>query len=63
MGFDPIREILLEDEASDMPYKQRIMFLQMFNNNKRVFYTNMSREKLVTTEFRILDTTEKTRID
>lgn len=68
IGFDSIKEVLLEDESSDMPYKQRIMFLQMFNkdgkNNRRVFYTNMNREKLLNTKFRRLETTqEKTKID
>lgn len=68
MGFDPIKEILIEDESSDMLYKQRIMFLQMFNKDekskRRVFYTNMSREKLLTTEFRRLENIkEKTKID
>ena len=68
MGFDPIKEILLEAESSDMPYKQKIMFLQMFNkggkNTKRVFYTNMSREKLLNTKFNKLENTqEKTKID
>ena len=68
IGFDSIKEVLLEDESSDMPYKQRIMFLQMFNkdgkNNRRVFYTNMNREKLLNTKFRRLETTqEKTKTD
>ena len=68
VGFNPIKEILLEDESSDMPYKQRLMFLQMFNkdgkNNRRVFYTNMSREKLLNTKFRRLENTQQqTKID
>lgn len=51
-----------------MPYKKRLMFLQMFNkygkNNRRVFYTNMNREKLLNTKFRKLENTqEKTKID
>lgn len=68
IGFDSIKEILLEDASSDMPYKQRLMFLQMFNkdgkNNRRVFYTNMSREKLLNTKFQKLENTQqKTKID
>lgn len=62
VGFDQIREIILEDSSSDMPYKQRLMFLQMFNkdgkNNRRVFYTNISREKLLNTKFQKLENTQ-----
>ena len=62
VGFNIIKEILLDDEFSDIPYNHRIMFLQMFNkdgqNNRRVFYTNMSREKLLNTKFRRLENTQ-----
>ena len=68
VGFDLIKEIILDDKSSDMPYEQRLKFLQMFNkdgkNNKRVFYTNMSREKLLSTQFHKLESTHvQTKID
>ena len=49
LGFDPVKEIIL-GENDGMPYEQKLKFLNMFKN-KRVFYTNLKREKFLAMEY------------
>jgi len=49
LGFDPVKEIIL-GENDGMPDEQKLKFLNMFKN-KRVFYTNLKREKFLTMEY------------
>jgi len=49
LGFDPVKEIIL-GENDGMPHEQKLKFLNMFKN-KRVFYTNLKREKFLTMEY------------
>lgn len=49
LGFDPVKEIIL-GENDGMSNEQKLKFLNMFKN-KRVFYTNLKREKFLAIEY------------
>jgi len=67
LGFDKIVEIDPENEEDKMGIKQKEYFLDMFNKNaehrRRVYYTNISREKLLGTEYTRISEDEKTMED
>ena len=51
LGFDKVTEIDLNNENDDMSREQKEKFIYMFNkdgrNTRNVYYTKMSREKLL----------------
>lgn len=49
LGFDSVKEIIL-GENDGMPHEQKLKFLNM-SKNKRVFYTNLKREKFLAMEY------------
>ena len=59
LGFDPVKEILL-DENDGMPHEQKLMFLNMFKG-KRVFYTNMPRDRFLSMKYNLLPSDEKNK--
>lgn len=63
LGFDKITEIDLENGDDQMSIEQKKKFLNMFGGKKRVYYTSMSREKLLETEYGRISEGEKTIID
>lgn len=50
LGFDPVKEIIL-GENDGISNEQKLKFLNMFGN-KRVFYTNLKREKFLGMEYK-----------
>ena len=52
-GFDPIKEIILS-QNDGMSQTQKKKFLKMFEG-KKVFYTNMSRKKLLSQQYKSLE--------
>lgn len=54
LGFDPVKEIIL-GENDGMSNEQKLKFLNMFKN-KRVFYTNLKREKFLDMEYKQIKT-------
>lgn len=67
LGFDKITEIDLENSEDRMSIKQKKYFLDMFNKNsdhrKKVYYTSMSRRKLLETEYARIPEDEKNILD
>ena len=67
LGFDKITEIDLENSEDRMSIKQKKYFLDMFNKNsdhrKKVYYTRMSRRKLLETEYARIPEDEKNILD
>lgn len=54
LGFDRVVEIDLNNENDNMNIEQKEYFLNMFNkgdNSRRVYYTRMTREKLLEREY------------
>ena len=54
LGFDKLTEIDLNNKNDSMSTEQKKYFLNMFNKNgkkRKVYYTNMAREKLLGKEF------------
>ena len=54
LGFDKVTEIDLNDKNDDMSVEQKRFFLNMFNKkgqNRKVYYTKMTREKLLKMEY------------
>ena len=51
LGFDKVTEIDLNNESDDMSREQKENFINMFNkdgsNTRKVYYTKMTREKLL----------------
>ncbi len=67
LGFDKVIEIDLSNTEDGMSSENKKHFLEMFNkddkHNRRVFYTHMSREKLLESVFRQIPEDEKSIID
>ena len=55
LGFDKVTEIDLNNEADDMSREQKETFINMFNpyggNKRNVYYTKMTREKLLSSKY------------
>ena len=54
LGFDKITEIDLKNKSDGMSTEQKEFFLNIFNKNgknRKVYYTNMTREKLLKMEY------------
>ena len=54
LGFDKLIEVDLNNKNDNMSMEQKKFFLNMFNkngNNKKVYYTNITREKLLRMEY------------
>ena len=67
LGFDTITEIDTENNSDEISKEQKQYFLDMFNQNKdhkkRVYYTSISREKLLETVYTRIPEDEKTMLD
>ena len=54
LGFDKVIEVDLNNKNDNMSIEQKQFFLNMFNkgnNNRKVYYTKMTREKLLETTY------------
>ena len=67
LGFDEIIEVNPENQEDKMSIEQKEYFLNMFNKNndhrRRVYYTSMSREKLLGTAYTLIPENEKSILD
>ncbi|MBR6034010.1 MAG: hypothetical protein IKP28_04675 [Clostridia bacterium] len=67
LGFMPITQIDLENDQDGMSVEQKKRFLNMFNKDgshkRNVYYTSMSREKLLGTEYARIPEDERTALD
>ena len=63
LGFDRIIEIDLENKEDGMSIDQKEHFINMFGGTKKVYYTNMAREKLLEAEYARIPESEKSLLD
>ena len=67
LGFDKITEIDLNNNQDEMSIEKKRFFLEMFNkdgeNSRRVYYTQMSREKILESEFARIPNNEKAIVE
>ena len=63
LGFDRIIKIDLENKEDGMSIDQKEHFINMFGGTKKVYYTNMAREKLLEAEYARIPESEKSLLD